>query len=80
MALASLVISSFSLLSVQSVLKGLQSNRIERGKQTLGRYISDLGKDFDYVKVKELLDERDYEYGFEYEFEGLIRLEGYLAL
>lgn len=79
MALASLVISSFSLLSVQSVLKGLQSNRIERGKQTLGRYISDLGKDFDYVEVKELLDERDYEYGFEYEFEGLIRLEGYLA-
>lgn len=79
MALASLVISSFSLLTVQSVLKGLQSNRIERGKQTLGRYIIDLEKDFNFKKATTYLNDNYYKYTLEYEIEGLIRLEGYLA-
>ncbi|POB14389.1 hypothetical protein C0Z22_04660 [Halobacteriovorax sp. DA5] len=79
MALASLIISSFSLLSVQSVLKGLQTNRIERGKQTLGRYIIDLPKDLSFEKTQAYLDDKNLKYSFEYEIEGLIRLEGYLA-
>lgn len=80
MALASLVISSFCLLSVQSVLKGLQSNRIERGKLTLGRFIIDYDQGEKSVEeTQEFLNSKDLEYGFEYELEGLIRLEGYLA-
>lgn len=80
MALASLVISSFCLLSVQSVLKGLQTNRIERGKQTLGRYVIDYNQDtISLQKAVAFLDSNNLQYNLEYELEGLIRLEGYLA-
>ena len=78
MALSSLIISSFSLLAVQSVLKGLQNNRIDRGKMTLGHFVVNVDEKssneaLEYVKSENI------PYSLEYELEGLLRLEGYLA-
>lgn len=79
MAMSGLALSSFSLLVVQSALKGLQNNRIERSKEVQGSYVINKGDALEVKNLEEWLKKEKVLYSKEYLLEGLIRKSEYIA-
>ena len=78
MAMLGLVLSSFSLLVIQSSLQGLQQKRIEKSKEIKGHYI--LKVRGQYGKVITFLKEKKVnKFSREFILEGLIRKSPYIT-
>jgi lipoprotein-releasing system permease protein len=77
-AMAGLLLSSFSLLVVQSTLKGLQNNRIGRSKDIMGHFVVKTESD-SVAKVKSYLNEHNIKFSSELQIEGLLRNEGHIS-
>lgn len=80
MAMAGLMLSSFSLLVVQSALKGLQNNRLNRAKGVSGHYTItvDPGKTHQEQLIS-WLENNSKRFTKEIEIEGLLRNQGHIV-
>jgi lipoprotein-releasing system permease protein len=80
MAMVGLMLSSFSLLVVQSALKGLQNNRINRAKSVSGHYTLYIEKkSSDTQALMSWLTSSGVSFVPELEIEGLLRKDGHIV-
>jgi lipoprotein-releasing system permease protein len=80
MAMAGLMLSSFSLLVVQSTLQGLQNNRMNRNKSIKGHYTVTLKSQVSRVEqLQTWLKNSGVKFSRELEIEGLLRRGGHVA-
>ncbi|OIQ17488.1 MAG: hypothetical protein BM556_11835 [Bacteriovorax sp. MedPE-SWde] len=77
MAMGGLMLSSFSLLVVQSALKGLQNNRIIRSKGIKGHYT--IYAQNEGPELTSWLKNNHIKFTREFEIEGLLRKSGHVA-
>jgi len=80
-AIVGLILSSFSLLVLQSTMGGLQRNLIFRSKNVSGHAeiaINNFSLE-SYQKLTEFLDLKSLKYVPEYNLEGLLRFKSYLS-
>jgi len=80
MAMVGLMLSSFSLLVVQSALKGLQNNRINRAKGVSGHYTLYIEKKTSNTQaLMSWLTSSGVSFVPELEIEGLLRKDGHIV-
>lgn len=81
LAIVGLILSSFSLLVLQSTMGGLQRNLVQRAKDVAGNAeiaISDFSPD-KYQDLVSFLDSKSLNFVPEYNLEALLRFKSYLA-